>query len=137
MSQYLPEETQATAERMRAKSSSDQDTQSVNESEVHFLAGQSHGVTPQDLIGTGFTYRHDWGDKNGWWTLNLNWGAVTANSRVFVAIGEGAPGGGKIVGAARYTLYNVAPNNGVVSIRVHIDWGSPLRLYADYLVINP
>ena len=79
------------------------------------LTGQA-GLGAQQLIGTGFTYRHDWGDRNGQWTLNLNWGAVTRDSRVFVAIAECAPGGGKFIGGARYTLHNVAPGDGVVSL---------------------
>lgn len=97
------------------------------------------GVSPQDLAGRGFTYRHDWGDRNGSWKLFLNWSAINARSRVFVAISEGAAGGpdaGKFIGAAKYTLFNVAPTNGGVDIWLHIDWSSPIRLYADYLVVN-
>jgi hypothetical protein len=91
----------------------------------------------QQLIGTGFTYRHDWGDLRGQLILNLSWGAITRNSRVFVAIGECDPGGGKFIGGARYTLYNVAPNDGVVSIWINVEWGSPIRVCVDYLVVNP
>jgi hypothetical protein len=72
--------------------------------------------------------------------LNLNWSAVNGNSRVFVAIAEGAAGGpssGKFIGAARYTLHNVAPRNGGVDIWINIEWSSPIRLYVDYLVVNP
>jgi hypothetical protein len=106
-------------------------TESVKEHDVHELA------SPQNLAGNGFTTRFDWGDKNGQWILNLNWGAVTRNSRIFVAIGEGAPGGGKFIGAARYTVHNVAPQDGRVSIWINIEWSSPIRLYVDYLVVNP
>ena len=117
-----------------------EDTQEIKDEEVRELFKAREGITPQELSGTGFTYRHDWGDRNGQWKLNLNWSAVRGNSRVFVAIGEGAPGGpaaGKIMGGARYTLYNVAPTNGAVSIWVNIEWSSPIRLYVDYLVVNP
>jgi len=99
----------------------------------------SNGVEPA-LSGTGFTYRHNWGRRRGQWTLRLNWSAVNPRSRVLVAIGEGAPGGpgsGKFIGSARYTVHNVAPRNGGVDIRVNIEWGSDILLYADYLVINP
>lgn len=112
----------------------------VNAQQVHAFLGTGADVTAEALIGTGFTYRHDWGDRNGQWKLNLNWGAVNGNSRVFVAIAEGAAGGpsaGKFLGAARYTLYNVAPRSGGVDIWVNIEWSSPIRLYVDYLVINP
>ena len=111
--------------------------QSVNEQEVRKLFKAGEGVSIEALAGNGFTYRHDWGDRNGQWTLNLNWGAITNNSRVFVAIGEGMAGGGKFIGSAKYTLHNVAPSNGKVSIWVNIEWSSPIRLYVDYLVVNP
>jgi hypothetical protein len=112
------------------------ENQEVKLEEVRQLFGAAGDISSQELFGTGVTYRHDWGDRKGQWTLNLNWGFVNNNSRVFVAIGEGAPGGGKFIGAARYTLHNVAPRNGVVSIWVNIEWGDPIRLYVDYLAIN-
>jgi hypothetical protein len=114
------------------------DIQDVEEQKVHELFGGE--VVTEGLIGTGFTYRHDWGNKHGSWKLFLNWGAITANSRVFVAIGEGAAGGppaGKFIGDAKYTLMNVAPTNGQVGIWVNIDWGSDIRIYVDYLVVTP
>ena len=111
--------------------------QDVKAEEVIQLFGSKDGVSTQELIGTGFSYRHDWGDRKGQHILNLNWGSVNRNSRVFVAIGEGASGGGKFIGSARFTLHNVAPQDGRVSIWVNIEWGEPIRLYVDYLVINP
>jgi hypothetical protein len=107
---------------------------------VQSLFGEPGEVTPAALSGTGFTLRHDWGNKHGQWKLNLNWSAVNRRSRVFVAIGEGAaggPDGGKFIGGARYTLHNVAPRAGGVDIWVNIEWGSDIRIYVDYLVINP
>ncbi|WP_245613226.1 hypothetical protein [Skermanella stibiiresistens] len=115
-----------------------EDTHEVIEQEVRSFGKEAGtGVRPADLSGTGFTYRHDWGDRNHGQRLTLNWGAITANSRVFVSIGEGAPGGGKFLGSAKYTLFNVAPANGSVGIWLDIDWNSPIRLSVDYLVINP
>lgn len=93
-----------------------------------------------ELSGSGFTYRHNWGPRRGQWTLRLNMAGVTPRSLVFVSIGEGAAGGaeaGKFVGAARYTVHNVAPRAGGVDILVNIEWGSDILLYADYLVVNP
>ncbi len=98
------------------------------------------GAPQPELSGAGFTYRHDWGLRRGDWTLQLDWPDVNPRSQVFVAIGEGAPGGpdaGKFIGAARYTLHNVAPRAGGVDIRVNIEWESDISLYADYLVVNP
>lgn len=108
----------------------------VVEAEVQKLP-LGDGVGAAALAGTGFTYRHDWGDWRGQVKLNLNWGAVRADSRVFVAIGEGAPGGGKFIGNARYTVHNVAPRAGGVAIWINIEFSSPIRLYVDYLVVNP
>jgi hypothetical protein len=135
---------QTAAEKTRSGSSSPlsglayEETQEVNEQEVRsFGAAAGTGVKPSDLSGTGFTYRHDWGDRNHGQRLTLNWNVITPNSRVFVAIGEGAAGGGKFLGNAKYTLFNVAPANGSVGIWLDIDWNSPIRLSVDYLVINP
>lgn len=99
----------------------------------------TEGVQPA-LQGTGFTYRHDWGMRRGEWLLRLNWDLIQPGSQVFVAIGEGVPGGppaGKFIGAARYTLHNVAPRGGGVDIWVNIEWSADISLYVDYLVVNP
>ncbi len=98
------------------------------------------GSNEPALRGNGFTYRHNWGKKRGSQKLRLNWSSITPRSLVFVSIGEGAAGGpnsGKFIGAARYTLHNVAPRNGGVDIWVDINWRSNIPLYVDYLVINP
>jgi hypothetical protein len=115
------------------------ESQAVDEEQVQslFRAGPEGAAGPQAFFGTGFAYRHDWGNRNGQWILNLSWGAITTESKVFVAIGEGAAGSGKFIGGARYTLHNVAPQNGVVSIWVNIEWSYPIRLYVDYFVVNP
>jgi hypothetical protein len=114
-----------------------QETQDAKVEEVGQLGMSQEGASPEAFFGNGYRYRHDWGDRNGQHILNINWGIITRDSLVFVTIGEGAPGGGKLIGNARYTLHNVAPNNGVVSIWVNIEWGSPIRLYVDYFVFNP
>lgn len=106
------------------------------------VASRPHGAGAPDpaLTGTGFSYRHDWGPRRGQWTLRLNWGSVNPRSRVLVAISEGMAGGpdnGKFIGAARYTVHNVAPRAGGVDIWVNIEWSADILLYADYLVINP
>lgn len=101
----------------------------------------SGGPAPEpELSGTGFTYRHNWGARRGQLVLRLNWSAITQRSRVLVAIGEGAaegPDAGKFIGAARYTLHNVAMRAGGIDIWVNIEWSSDILLYADYLVVNP
>ncbi|QOY93024.1 hypothetical protein IM543_15705 [Massilia sp. UMI-21] len=112
------------------------------EAEAEVPTGPQAGAAgPQPaLAGTGFTYRHDWGQRRGQWVLRLGWDAVTPRSQVFVAIGEGAPGGpdaGKLIGSARYTLHNVAPRAGGVDIWVDIESSADTPLYADYLIVNP
>jgi len=122
-------------ESLDSQLSSDQETQEVVEAKVVAIPGSS--VEARALSGTGFTYRHDWGNRRGQWKLYLNWGSVNANSRVFVAIAEGGTGTSKHMGAARYTLHNVVPYNNGVAIWVNIEWGSNIRIYVDYLVVNP
>lgn len=91
------------------------------------------------LIGSGFTYRHNWGARRGQWKLLLNIGGATARSRVMVSIGEGAGALdlGKFIGGARFTLHNVAPRAGGIDVWVNVEWGADIPLYIDYLIVNP
>ncbi len=118
-----------------------QESQEANLEEVRQLGAPQDGVSAATLFGNGYRYRHDWGKLNGQHILPLNWGLITPNSLVFVAIGEGVSPNttaGKKIGEARYTLHNVSPQNGVVKIWVNIEWEfSLIRLYADYFVFNP
>ncbi|MEV4282075.1 hypothetical protein [Actinoplanes xinjiangensis] len=97
---------------------------------------QHAGATASDLSGSGRTYRHDWGLRNGQWILTLNDPAITGATQVFVSVGEGS-GDGKFIGAARYTVHNVAPGPGRISIWVEITWESPINLLVDYLIVQP
>lgn len=101
------------------------------------VKGARSTLAPSLISGTGFTSRVNWGQKNGDWKLNLTSTFFTKNTRAFVSIGECDLTGGKFIGAAKYTVYNVAPNTGVVSIWVNINWGAPIWLCADYLFVNP
>lgn len=112
--------------------------QSADAAAVRPLA--ANGGPEPALTGNGFTYRHNWGARRGQWTLRLNIGNTTPRSRVLVAIGEGAAGGpdnGKFIGAAKFTVHNVAPRSGGVDIWVNVEWGADIPLYVDYLIINP
>jgi hypothetical protein len=96
------------------------------------------GVGASGLVGNGFTYRHDWGNRRGKWKLNLHMGGITCNSRVWVTATEF--GGGQqcgFIGDAAYTVQNVATSNGVISVQVVIDWPDPIRVRLDYLIVNP
>jgi hypothetical protein len=112
-------------------------TQDLVESNVKPLPGNPEGAALAAV--NGFTYRHDWGNRRGQHVLNLNSSSFRAGQKVFVSIAEGAaggPGAGMFVGAARYTVHNVAPQNGRVTIWINIEWSSNLRIYADYLVVD-
>ena len=103
-------------------------------------ASSGEALPEPELSGSGFTYRHNWGARRGQWTLRLNIAGATARSRVMVSIGEGVAGGpdaGKFMGAARFTVHNVAPRAGGVDVWVNVEWGADILLYIDYLIVNP
>ncbi|MEV4779864.1 hypothetical protein [Burkholderia sp. LMU1-1-1.1] len=114
--------------------------QDIDETALVPLPGSS--LQQSFLKGYGYTYRANWGALHGQWILSLNsprFPALTPRSRVFVTISEGAAGGpdaGKFIGAARYTVHNVAPRVNGVDVWVNIEWGTDILLYVDYLVIN-
>jgi hypothetical protein len=107
------------------------DYESIEVDAESIAATNGAGADAQAISGNGFTYRANWGLKNNQWKLRLTSTVFTANTRVFVSISEGH------VGAARYTVHNVVPENGAVTIWVNIEWSSPIQLYADYMIVNP
>ncbi len=117
-----------------------QESQEANLEEVVQLGMSQDGASAAAFFGNGYRYRHDWGNLKGQQILPLNWGLITPNSYVFVAIGEGnppLPANGKFIGEARYTVHNVSPQSGLVKVWVNIEWAKPIRLYVDYFVFNP
>ena len=130
--------TERSAEQATQRSAEQSAEQDARQNAVRQLFGTD--APEPELSGTGFSYRHDWGSRRGQWILRLNWGAINPVSRVLVSIAEGAAGGpdaGKFIGAARYTVHNVAPRDGGVDIWVNIEWDADIPLYVDYLIINP
>ncbi|HWW71917.1 MAG TPA: hypothetical protein VN089_18405 [Duganella sp.] len=115
--------------------------QEIDEAAVVPLAGGA--VQHQVLEGYGYTYRHNWGGRHGEVILSLNsprLPLITPRSRIFVAVSEGVAGGpdaGKFIGAASFTVRNVAPRANGVDIWVSIAWPFDILLYADYFVVTP
>jgi hypothetical protein len=93
--------------------------------------------------GTGTTsLRISWGRRRGEFVGNLtNVPFVRPDWRVFAAAGEGIvdgdPTAGKFMGAAKFTVNNVVPENGNVRVWVTIAWDQPIVLFIDYLFIAP
>lgn len=100
-------------------------------------SGAKGDAVTQGLSVYSYAYRHNWGYRNGSLKLTLLDGRITARSRIFVSASELGANGSRLVGAAKYTVHNVAPRNGAVTIWLTIEWGSPLRTVVDYLVIQP
>ena len=101
----------------------------ANEDKVLQLGGQ---VGAAGFSLTGRAYRHKFSQPvKGFVKARLYLSDVTPSSHVFVSISEGH------LGDAKYLLYSVVAGWGYVDIRANIDWGSPLPLYADYLLIDP
>src|ERR687897_489886 len=99
---------------------------------------QREGVGTEAISGNGYTYRHDWGNRNGELRLTLNSSNINCNTRVFVSATEF--GGGQqcgFTGDAKYTVHNVSPFQGGVTVWVSILWDSAIRLRLTYLIINP
>ena len=91
------------------------------------------------LAGIIGSYRWNFGNHHGEWIMTLNWSIITTRTAVFVAIGEGAPGGptaGKVIKSAKLTLFNVAPRDGVVDIWVSISGAVDVPVYVDYMVVS-
>lgn len=111
----------------------------VEKSQVHFLGGQRpQEVSPQDLSGFGWTYRHNWGPHNGWWILVLASNSFGPPYPCLRLVQRGSARQRRpIHRRRRHLVISVAPDSGLVSIRVFIDWPSPIGLVVDHLFVNP
>jgi hypothetical protein len=81
--------------------------------------------------------------------FNFSWDIITHQSSVVVTASEGRelPEEGHVVlstesperfiGAAQFSVHNVAPYDGGVTFRVEIDWSSLLSLWVCITVFDP
>jgi hypothetical protein len=83
-----------------------------------------------------------WGSHSGETTFNLTWDQIKHNSIVVITASEGQPpissaAPDLICGAARFTVNNISPADGVVSFKVTIEWDQPLNLWTTITVFDP
>jgi hypothetical protein len=107
-----------------------EDEITVSEDEVRQLdaRGAEAAIINGQLVGSNF--RLNWGPRMGKVVLTVNFAVINANSQVFVSAHEG-----NFIGDARYTVHNIAPFNNGVRVWFEIEWGAPITLIADYLVL--
>ena len=99
------------------------------------------GVKPT-LVGplTGAALRYD-GWRNISWGHNsfgFNWNRIHAGSHVFVSASEVDNAGNRFMGAARYTVQNIAVKERRVEFYILIDnFQGKVRVSTDILTIDP
>lgn len=79
---------------------------------------------------SGTTY--DWGNRNGWWILNLSGMPVVAGQSVTVSATEVSSTGSEFIGSAHIHCENVSVTQGKVSALCLFDWGSPIHVRLHY-----
>jgi hypothetical protein len=118
----------------------EQVVQEGNEEQVQIM-----DADVQQLPAGTVSLRAGFGRRRGEFVANLvnapQVRVVRPDWRVFAAAGEGIVDGdltaGKLMGAAKFTVNNVVPENGSVKVWVTIAWEQPIVLFIDYLLIPP
>jgi hypothetical protein len=88
-----------------------------------------------------FTYRHAWSNQhNGRVNLRVTgFFGIRPDWNVFVSAGQARVHGdataGMFIGAARFTVNNVAPESDAMLVQLTIEWDAPLSVITDYLVV--
>jgi hypothetical protein len=84
-----------------------------------------------------------WSLHRGRVKLDLTWHEISRNSVVVITASQGDPPitsplrPARWVGAANFTVSNVAPRDGGVIFVVNIDWSEPLNLWTYITVFDP
>ncbi len=87
------------------------------------------------LSGAAFSTFYTWRANGVIPAVRFANGAINANSRVFVNISEySTDPQHRFIGAARMSIYNIAPFNGGFLAWVEINWPNPLNLRFDVFV---
>ncbi|GAA0441759.1 hypothetical protein ACFQ2B_34735 [Streptomyces stramineus] len=77
-----------------------------------------------------------WGPGNGTHNLQLSWSVIGVNSTVVIIASEIDGNGNRFVASAPIRASSIAPGNGVVNFKIHIEWNSPIPMRTDVLVFN-
>jgi hypothetical protein len=107
---------------------------------IHNASADDVGVKPTLVGPTGAALRYD-----GWQNLppgsssfGYNWNRIHAGSHVFVSASEVDNAGNRFMGAARYTVQNIAVKEGRVEFYILIDnFQGKVRVSTDILTIDP
>ncbi|SDZ40344.1 hypothetical protein SAMN05421504_11534 [Amycolatopsis xylanica] len=81
------------------------------------------------------SYRHQWCGIQGFYNLNLTGLGAYNGQAVAVTISESGDGGSEFIGSAVMTVHNVSVWNGNVTVKVNVQWGSPLCVWTHYVAI--
>ena len=85
-----------------------------------------------------------WRGIHGLYHMNFGWWVINRNSIVLVSISQASvdegvftgPSVNRFMGDARMSVHNISPNNGGVSFVISVDWGSPLDIVTDIVVMD-
>jgi hypothetical protein len=107
--------------------------------ELESRVADAPDLEPTILRTNSAVYRENWPDQhvNGKATFTLWRDIIHPGSAVFISASEVRDDGTRLIGNATYVVENVAPQAGYVWFQVDVQWGSPLRISTDILVINP
>jgi hypothetical protein len=104
--------------------------------------GEAGVSAPSPLdVGGPTLLRVYWGKANGRVQCNLSDPDINHQSVVVVTASEGDDSDStaspqRFVGAANFTVSDIAPNDGGVSFIVNIDWDNPLNLWTDIAIMK-
>jgi hypothetical protein len=94
-------------------------------------------VTSARVAGTEATAQTGatctWTPRNQWWRLRCSNLPVVAGQAVVASVSEIDAFGNEFIGDARISTYNVAVENGAVTVRVFIDWPTPLAVRTHFV----